>query len=99
MGDSFVPSGFFAFRTPLLPIDELLAWGADLTAARADAAEAGDEALNEALEIDRRALRARLKAVVARPEVREALFLASPTLDENLHYWENTPDDERGRKV
>src|SRR5918911_221544 len=28
----FRPSGFFAFRTPLLPFDELLAWGEGLQA-------------------------------------------------------------------
>ena len=37
----FEPSGFFALRTPLLPFDELLAWGQGLAApsARADEAE------------------------------------------------------------
>src|SRR5207237_4921498 len=33
--DDFVPSGFFALRTPLLPFDELLAWSAGLEAAAA----------------------------------------------------------------
>ena len=48
---------------------------------------------------DRRLLRARLQALVARPEVREALLVASPSLDESIPVWLASPDTERGRKV
>jgi thiopeptide-type bacteriocin biosynthesis protein len=92
----FAPSGFFALRTPLLPFDDLLAWGADL-----EAPVAGDDPdrLEEALAADRARLRGRLRAVVARPEVREALFVASPDLEERLDVWLREPDSEAGQKM
>lgn len=40
-----------------------------------------------------------LRALVARPEVREALFLASPELDEAVERWLADPDGERGQRV
>jgi thiopeptide-type bacteriocin biosynthesis protein len=87
-------SGFFALRTPLLPFDELLAWGAGLEAA------AGEQAgLADALRADRARLRERLRALVARPEVRDALFVASPSLDERLDVWLREPDSEAGQKL
>jgi thiopeptide-type bacteriocin biosynthesis protein len=92
----YVFSGFFALRTPLLPFDDLLSWGADL-----EAPAAGDDAdrLEAALAADRARLRRRLRAVVARPEVREALFVASPELEERLHVWLDEPDGEAGQKM
>ena len=39
--DEFVPSGFFALRTPLLPFDEFLDWSEGLEA-EADEASAAD---------------------------------------------------------
>ncbi|MEO8699984.1 MAG: lantibiotic dehydratase [Kofleriaceae bacterium] len=89
---SFAAAGFFAFRSPLLPLDDFVAWSRDLSAA-----DAPD--LDAAIAADRSILRARLRAVIARPEVREALFLASPSLDESVAFWEAKPDDERGLKV
>lgn len=50
-------------------------------------------------EDDREALRARLRAMVAREEVREALFVASPSLDERLQDWLSDPTSQRGLKV
>ncbi len=96
MPTSIQPSGFFALRSPLLPHDELAAWSADLEAI----ASLGDPAaLERALEADRVRLRERMRAVLARPEVREALFVASPTLEESLCFWEEAPESERGQKV
>src|SRR5438552_18348714 len=43
--------------------------------------------------------RASLRALVADPAVREAIFLASPSLEESLEYWERDPSSERGKKV
>lgn len=40
-----------------------------------------------------------LKELVSLPEVREALFLASPSLEESLEHWEKDPASERGLKV
>jgi thiopeptide-type bacteriocin biosynthesis protein len=91
---SFCPAGFFAWRTPLLPFDELLALSADLAAPNASPA-----ALEDALAADRASVRARIAAVVRRPEVREAVFLASPSLDERLPAWERNEAGESGVKV
>jgi lantibiotic biosynthesis protein len=92
------PSGFFAFRTPLLSFDELAAWGEGLGAA-ALAAHASDAELEAALSADRKLLRDRLQQAALRPEVREALFVASPSLDESFPHWLEKPDGERGSKV
>jgi thiopeptide-type bacteriocin biosynthesis protein len=90
----FVPSGFFALRTPLQPFDTLLAWGAELAAPGAAAGER-----EAALAADRRVLRERLRELLARAEVREAVFVASPSLEESLPHWLEAPDGERGQKV
>jgi thiopeptide-type bacteriocin biosynthesis protein len=94
--DDLAPSGFFALRTPLLPFDELLAWGDGL-----EAASAGDDLarLEAAVAADRARLRQRLRAVFARPEAREALFLASPDLEERFDLWLRQPESEAGRKI
>jgi thiopeptide-type bacteriocin biosynthesis protein len=95
-GEQFTPSGFFVLRTPLLPFDEMTAWSEGLEAAGSLGDPSG---LQEALDRDRARLRDRLLALVARPEVREAIFVASPSLDENLDVWQKEPDSEQGRKV
>jgi thiopeptide-type bacteriocin biosynthesis protein len=89
----FAPSGFFAMRTPLLPFDELLAWGDGLQAASVGTDPAQ---LQAAVADDRALLRQRLREVYARPEVREALFLASPDLEARLPVWLQEPEDEVG---
>ncbi|MBI2901012.1 MAG: lantibiotic dehydratase [Planctomycetes bacterium] len=72
MTPDFAPAGFFALRTPLLPVDELVGWNGD---------------------------RAKLAAFLDRPDVREALFVASPALESSLGFWKEKPEGERGRKV
>ncbi len=89
-----VGSGFFCLRTHLLPFDRLVEWSRDLTAIAAD--PSGRDA---ALEADRAVLRERLRAVVTRPEVREALFVASPSLDDAIDSWLQHPADDRSRRV
>lgn len=93
---SFAPAGFFVLRTPLLPFEELSRWGEGLEAPRLppDAPE-----LEAALRRDRATLRARLGRLLQRPEVREALFVASPSLYESLALWEREPESEHGEKV
>ncbi|MCI0458219.1 MAG: lantibiotic dehydratase [Gemmataceae bacterium] len=93
---SFTPSGFFALRTPMLPFDQLLAWGAGLEGCSAleDPAR-----LDKALDTDRARLRERLRNAVSQPEVRDALFVASPSLEEHLPVWLEEPDSERGQKI
>ncbi|WP_309892092.1 lantibiotic dehydratase [Archangium sp.] len=90
----YQPAGFFALRTPLLPFDVLEAWGQELEAPRAS-----PETLEEALRRDRVRLRERLRQWVADPVVREALFIASPVLEESLPVWLEAPESERGQKV
>lgn len=68
-----VPNGSFVLRTPLYSIDEAFAWSEGLEAVRSPAEP-------EALERDRATLRARLRDFYRRPEVQEALYLASPKL-------------------
>src|SRR5215212_5247049 len=92
----YTPSGFFVLRTPLLPFEEMAAWSEGLEAV----GSLGDpEALEEALERDRGRLRARLLAAVTRPEVREALFVASPSVDEALEAWQKEPESTQGRRL
>jgi len=88
-------SGFFALRTPLLPFEDLLGWSEGLLAPQV----AGEQNLDQALERDRTGLRQKLRQIIARPEVREALFVASPSLDESLDLWMREPETERGQKV
>ncbi|NBD12967.1 lantibiotic dehydratase [Corallococcus silvisoli] len=89
-------SEFFVFRTPALPFDEFLHWGEGLEAP----SEPGDMArLELALAADRRQLRSRMRRLLARPEVTEALFVASPSLHAQLGDWWVDPDGESGAKV
>ena len=95
-GQRYTPSGFFVLRTPLLPFEEIAAWGEGLEAVGA----LGDpQGLEAALERDRARLRARLLAAVTRPEVRDAIFVASPSVDEALEVWQKDPDSRQGRKL
>jgi class I lanthipeptide synthase len=96
VGQQFTSSGFFVLRTPLLPFEEMAAWSEGLEAV----GSLGDpQGLVAALERDRTRLRARLLALVARPEVREAIFVASPSVDEALEVWQKEPDGKQGRKL
>ncbi|HEV3459608.1 MAG TPA: lantibiotic dehydratase [Thermoanaerobaculia bacterium] len=96
----FAPSGFFVFRTPLLPFEEIEQWSAGLAAPSAAAAAAADPAtLGAALAADRTTLRARLSALLERPEVKEALFVASPSLADALETWRREPDGKKGQRA
>ncbi|HZI12847.1 MAG TPA: lantibiotic dehydratase [Myxococcus sp.] len=91
---AFRDDGFLAIRTPLLPLDVLVEWSRGLKAP-----EARPEEREAALAEDRALLRQRLRAHVEDPLVREALFIASPSLDESLPAWLERPDSEAGLKV
>jgi thiopeptide-type bacteriocin biosynthesis protein len=91
---SFAPAGFFALRTPLLPFEVLEAWGGEL-----EAAQAAPGSLEQALGRDRQRLRERLRQWVKDPVIHEALFVASPVLEESLPTWYSEPESERGQKV
>jgi lantibiotic biosynthesis protein len=64
-----------------MPFDELVAWSVGL---QAPDALADSDQLEAALAADRAVLTERLRAMWARPEAREAVFLASPELDAAL---------------
>jgi class I lanthipeptide synthase len=89
-------SGFFVLRAPLLPFDELAAWGEGLRSRSEfqDAARADD-----ALAADRAELRRRLARTIARSDVREAIFIASASLYESLDLWNQDPESDRGQRV
>jgi lantibiotic biosynthesis protein len=91
------PSGFFVFRTPLLPYEELEAWNAELEAQRVSADP--PEELERALAADHERLRGRLRALCERPEILEALFLASPSFVDGLPLWLAQPDSKKGQRV
>jgi thiopeptide-type bacteriocin biosynthesis protein len=96
----FTPAGFFAFRTPLLPFEELEAFSEGLAAPAAFSDRQADpERLERALAADRERLRARLAALGERPEVLEAVFLASPSLYESLAAWRSQPDGKKGQRA
>ncbi|HEU4406670.1 MAG TPA: lantibiotic dehydratase [Polyangiaceae bacterium] len=94
----FEHSGLFVARTPLLPIDELVGWAEGLRAPAA-AAEGDDAALDAALAHDRARLLAWLRAKARRPEVREALFVASPSLDDAVSAWLDDEASPRAANV
>ncbi len=82
MARAFKTEDFFAFRTPALPYDFLTEWSSTLRAPQADA-----EDLPFALEADRDELRSKLREALLRPEIREAIFVASPDMEEMLDPW------------
>ncbi|MEO6191946.1 MAG: lantibiotic dehydratase [Thermoanaerobaculia bacterium] len=96
----FTPAGFFSYRTPLLPFEELEAFGEGLEAPAAAAdPKRLPERLENALAADRERLRDRLRALADRPEVLEAVFLASPSLHESLSLWRGQPDSKKGQRA
>jgi thiopeptide-type bacteriocin biosynthesis protein len=92
----FHPARFFVLRTPLLPFDEYERWTADL-----ELPTAGDDPaeVERALAADRERLRRGLADWLERPEIREALFLASPDLVDALESWRRDPGGRKGRRT
>jgi len=77
-------------RTPLLPIEALFALSGSL------AAPAGTA---EAFAADRRTVRGRLREAISQPVVREAVFVASPSIAARIPIWERDPESPRGQKI
>jgi lantibiotic biosynthesis protein len=97
---NFAASGLVVMRTPLLPCETLDAWTHGLRAAAIDhAASADDAALEDALTHDRTLLRERLQALLAHPEIADAIFLASPDIVESIEAWKREPDSKKGRRT
>jgi thiopeptide-type bacteriocin biosynthesis protein len=78
----------------MLPFEEFEAWTAGLLSPGCP-----DEGLAEAVAHDRALLRERLKALIERPDIREALFLASPDLTESLDQWRRDPESKKGQRT
>jgi lantibiotic biosynthesis protein len=79
----------------LLPYEEFCLWGQSLESGTAvDAA-----ALEVALQRDQAHLRERLRALVSRPEVNEAIATASPALHRSMSVWLTEPEGPRARRV
>src|SRR5262245_1180889 len=92
----FKSSNFFVLRTPLLPFDEVVQWSEGLMA---KAAVSDPERLAAALNRDRSNLRFRLSQILDRTDVREALFVASPDLEQDIDIWRHEPDSKRGKRI
>ena len=92
---SYRPANFFALRTPLLPFEELEALSHGLEGAQTRCGDSRAAALGP----DRERLRSRLERLLTRPEIREALFLASPSLEAGLATWRRDPDSKKGRRA
>jgi class I lanthipeptide synthase len=73
MTNRHAPSNVFVLRTPLLPIDALLSLSSGLMSVHVSGSE-----LASAVDADRRLVLGRLGALFRRPEIEEALFIASP---------------------
>lgn len=80
-------SGFFVARSPLLPLDALTSLTADLESL----AVADDDAVRRDFE----RVAARVRGLVLRPDVREAIFVASPSLDAARGAWLADPSSSR----
>lgn len=86
---------FFFFRSTLLPFDMFVRWGDDLKAVHASEAED----LSDVIHTDVAALREKLREIVQSVEVREAIFVSSPSLYAEIAKWMAEPDSEYGRKI
>jgi thiopeptide-type bacteriocin biosynthesis protein len=95
--DPLRPAGFFVVRAPHLPLDELRRWSEGLRATAA--ATVGGDALEAAIAHDRALLRARLRALLERPAVREAIYVASPSLAKRMSKWLEEPEGKDGAKI
>ena len=78
------PADFFVIRTPLLPFSVLETGPALSLPTFGSTVARARQQLGEFLE---------------RPDVREALWLASPSLWETVDLWRSEPDTKRGQKV
>ncbi len=93
----FIHSGFFGMRTPLLPLVEMMNWSDGLSLPQANLEDS--TSLDAAIASDRVVLRRRLQDWLGKPEVKDAIYVASPSLTKSLDFWIKEPDSERGLKV
>jgi class I lanthipeptide synthase len=86
------PANFFVLRTPLLPLETLTGLSDGL---EAPGALDDPSCLRSAWSRDRARLRQRLQTPVRTPVIREAIFVASPDLDQAIDRWLTCPADPR----
>src|SRR5437868_15210349 len=79
------PAGFFVLRAPRLPLEDVIV-PSELAAA-------------DATHEPRARIRDRLEFLVARRDIMEALYLASPDLCDAIARWRSEPDTDEGRRV
>jgi thiopeptide-type bacteriocin biosynthesis protein len=91
----FTAAPFFVLRTPLLAFDMFRAWGEGLSCSTAGSLEDLDRQLAQ----DRRILRERLGRVLERPDAREAVFVATPSLFKRMAKWQADPESKDGQKI
>src|ERR1700733_15046569 len=89
-------SGFFVLRTPLLPFDDASHWGDSLACAEAWRCEADAGITKQAWLDDLTSLRVRLRELLHRPAVMQALAIASPSLQAGIAIWERDPETKKG---
>jgi lantibiotic biosynthesis protein len=89
----FRPAEFCVLRTALLPFSVLIDWTAGVTAP----GHLDDETLASRVASDAALLRARLRTLVSRPEIVEALYVASPSTGAALIEWLEDPDGQDSR--
>jgi hypothetical protein len=92
----FSTSGFFVLRTPLLPFEDFLSWGQGLQASKVFESTRDPHATEAAWLNDVELLRRRLREITDRPEIRQALFIASASLEASINGWCAAPDSKRG---
>jgi lantibiotic biosynthesis protein len=90
---------FFVLRTPALPIEDLLEWGMNLGTSKLYNQGADQAQVEQSWQEDVQTLRKRLAQIIRRPEVRQALLVASPSLELGLDYWLRDPASKKGRQA
>lgn len=89
-------AGFFVLRTPALPAEDFLNWTKGLNASHIADVPKSSEQLETAWNDDVRVLRDRLRRLVDRPEISQALFVASPALRSGIAHWKLDPSSKKG---
>jgi len=88
--------GFFVLRTPLLPFEEALDWGNSLACSEVLQGNTNANITKLEWQNDVTLLRARLRKLLQRPEVMQALAIASPSLQTGIAIWDKDPDCKKG---
>lgn len=95
----FKPGKYFVLRCPLLTVDTFVGLGEDLECAILLDVASNIEEARAAYRADIEKARNRLRAVVTRPEFREALAVSSKSIVEALQFWLDDPDSPSGRSA